>query len=219
VAGDYPTLLLPASAAFAIWTPIYLAMTALAVRQWLPAQRARQVHRRTGWWLAAAGVLNAAWIVMFTQRWVVLSEIVIVALLGCLIVVFGRLSRTPAVGWTDRLLLHTPVALYAGWVTAATVVGAASAGLAAGITVSGPAAITLAVLALVAVGAVAGWAVGTRSAVAAYAAAIVWALTWIAPRTEATAVLVAALVIATALVATVAARLLCDRDPARAAAG
>ena len=51
--------MLPADWTFAIWGPIYLAFLGYAVYQLLPAQRGREVHRATGWWLAVSAVLNA----------------------------------------------------------------------------------------------------------------------------------------------------------------
>nr|WP_232328088.1 tryptophan-rich sensory protein [Kibdelosporangium sp. MJ126-NF4]CEL16795.1 hypothetical protein [Kibdelosporangium sp. MJ126-NF4] len=121
VANSYPTLLLPGGAAFTIWSLIYVAFGALAVRQALPEQRNRDVHRRTGWWLVAAGVLNAAWVLLFTNRLILLAQLMIVALLACLLGAALRLQ--PADGWADRLLLHIPVMVYLGWVAVATVAG------------------------------------------------------------------------------------------------
>ncbi|MET0233611.1 MAG: tryptophan-rich sensory protein, partial [Kibdelosporangium sp.] len=84
VANSYPTLLLPGGGAFGIWSLIYVTFTALAIRQVLPSQRTRVVHQRTGWWLVAAGVLNAAWIALFSHRLITLAQIVIIGLLVCL---------------------------------------------------------------------------------------------------------------------------------------
>src|SRR5690348_14813721 len=58
VAHAYPTPLLPADWAFAIWGPIYLGFLAYAGYQLLPGQRGREIHRRTGWWAAASALLN-----------------------------------------------------------------------------------------------------------------------------------------------------------------
>ncbi|GAB3569678.1 hypothetical protein GCM10027445_21830 [Amycolatopsis endophytica] len=191
VANSHPTLLLPAGTAFTIWSLIYAVLLVTAVWQALPAQRHRDVHRRTGWWLAVSGVLNAAWIVVFTQHWIVVSEVVIVALLACLLTAFAKLG--PARGWADRLLLHIPLGLYAGWVTAATVAGAATTGAALGIRPPDTVAVVLAGAATLATAAVTVWVVSRWRAVAGYALAVAWALTWIAVATPATAVVATAL--------------------------
>ncbi|WP_007025186.1 tryptophan-rich sensory protein, partial [Saccharomonospora iraqiensis] len=132
VADAYPHPLLPAGTAFSIWSLIYVAVLALAVRQVLPSQRGREAHRRTGWWLVGAGACNIAWVVLFGQRWILPAQIVIVALLGALAAAWVAASRVPARDRWDRLLLHGPVALYTGWVAVATVVGAVTTAVAFG---------------------------------------------------------------------------------------
>ncbi|WP_019807249.1 tryptophan-rich sensory protein, partial [Saccharomonospora halophila] len=136
VADAYPHPLLPAGTAFSLWSVIYVAVLALAVRQVLPSQRGREVHRRTGWWLVGAGVCNVAWVALFGQRWVLPAQVVIVALLGCLVAAWVAASRVLARDRWDRLLLHGPVALYTGWVAVATVVGAVTTAVALGAAVS-----------------------------------------------------------------------------------
>jgi hypothetical protein len=96
VARSYPTPVLPATWAFAIWGPIYLAFLGYAGYQLLPAQRGRPVHRATGWWLALSAVLNAGWILAFSARDELLAELLILVLLAVLARVFGRLSRERA---------------------------------------------------------------------------------------------------------------------------
>lgn len=198
VANSYPTLLLPAGAAFTIWSLIYVTFTALAVRQALPSQRDRVAHRRTGWWLAAAGVLNASWVVLFSQRYVLAAQIVIVALLAVLATAALRLPR--AEGWADRLLLHTPITLYTGWVAVATVAGAATTSASYG---AAPSTLS-AVLAVVLTGAAAAAATLRLPAAAGFVAAVCWALVWIAVNTPAAEVRLAAMLAVTVVVVTLA---------------
>ncbi|MFC4852074.1 tryptophan-rich sensory protein [Actinophytocola glycyrrhizae] len=214
VARSYPTLLLPPGAAFAIWSLIYVAFAALAVRQALPGQRSRTVHRRSGWWLVVAGVLNATWVLLFAQRFVVPAQVVIVALLACLAVAAVRL-RAPADGWADRLLLHLPVAVYLGWVAVAAVAGGATTTAAYGAAPTAPAAIT----ALLFTGAAAAVAVARLPAVAGFAASVCWALGWIASGASVPSVRVAAIAAVLAVVVAVAVRLRRGPDPADVAWG
>lgn len=203
VANSYPTLLLPPGAAFTIWSLIYVAFAALAVRQALPGQRGRAVHRRTGWWLAGAGVLNATWVLLFAQRFVVGAQVVIIALLVCLGAAAVRL-RPPAQGWGDRLLVHLPVAVYLGWVAVATVAGGATTAAAYG----APPTTATAITALLLTGTAAAVAAVRLPAVVGFAASVCWALAWIASGASVTSVRVAALVAVAAVVVTVAVRLL-----------
>ncbi len=214
VANSYPTLLLPSGAAFTIWSLIYVAFAALAVYQALPTQRSRSVHRRTGWWLVAAGVLNAAWVALFAQRLVLVAQLVIVALLVCLAVAAWRL-RVRADGWGDRLLLHLPVAVYLGWVSMAAVVGAAATAAAFDAAPTS----AVAVVVLVLTGLAAAVAATRLPAVVGFAVTVCWALVWIASRTPESAVRITALVAVCVVVLAALVRLGRARDRSTAAWG
>ena len=200
VAMRYDTPLMPAPAAFSIWSLIYAAFLALAVRQVLPAQRSRDVHRATGWWLAASGVLNAGWILVYSADAPVLAQSVIVALIVTLAVVLARLTRFAATT-ADRWLLHGPVALYAGWASVATVVGAASTGAALGIPSSGVLGVVLGTVVLLVTGLVAGGVTARARAAVPYAAAVTWALGAIVVAGPAAPVTIAAVVALVAVLA------------------
>jgi len=188
VANAYPTLLQPGGAAFSIWSLIYAAFLILAVRQVLPGQRARVVHRRSGWWLVAAGVLNATWIVLFTQRSFIPAQVAIVALLVVLACAANRM-RSPGGGWADRLLLRLPITVYLGWVAIATVAGAGTT-LAA--VASAPSA-WLSVAALVVTAVLVVAAIWWLPAIAGFVLAVCWAFAWIAVATTAPEVAAASL--------------------------
>ncbi|GAB3890770.1 hypothetical protein GCM10029964_062840 [Kibdelosporangium lantanae] len=193
---------------------IYAGFAALAVWQALPGQRTRRVHRDTGWWLAGAAVLNALWIVLFTQRLVIAAEVVIVGLLVSLAVVAVRL-RVPAEGWADRVLLRLPVAIYLGWVTVATVAGAATTTTA--FNAAPTPAVAVAVLLLT--GVAVALALSRLSSVVALAAAVCWPLVWIAVGTSVGSVRAVALVAAVIVVAAVVVRLVRSSSPKAVAWG
>lgn len=219
VANSYPTLILPGGGAFSIWTLIYVLSIVLAVRAALPRQRRREVHRGVGWWLVAAGVLNAAWVVAFTQRWLVLAEAIIVALLVVLCTAWVKVTGHPAGGWADRLLLHTPIGVYVGWVGVATVSGAASTGVALGITPPPSVSVPLAVLAVLGTAVAAVVAVVWFFAVLGFAAAVAWALAWIAVATPSWPVAAAAIVGVLSVVSAAVLSFWRSRDRVRAAWG
>ena len=176
VAAANTTVVMPVPAAFGIWGLIYAALLVLAVRQLLPGQPGRAVHRATGWWLLASTLLNAGWILVFSAQAVLLAQVVIVALLVVLAVTLARLSAHPADGPADRLLLHGPVALYTGWVSVATVVGAATTGTFLGAPGTGGVAVALGVVVLLVTGVIAAGVVARAAGALPYAAAVVWAL-------------------------------------------
>lgn len=114
----------PASYAFAIWGLIYLGSLLYAVYQLRASQRHREVHRRTGWWLAAAFAASAAWVPIFGSRAIWVSQLVIIALVVVLTVAALRMTAAgPAEDAAERWLFRLPVTLYLGWATLATFAG------------------------------------------------------------------------------------------------
>jgi translocator protein len=219
IANEYRTPLLAAGWAFVIWVPIYVGFLAYAVYQLLPRQRGREIHRRTGWWLAASAVFNAGWVLAFGSRSVLLAELLIIALLVVLAVVFGRLSREPAADVLERGAFRGPVALYTGWVSLATVLGTAATGVWAGLPGDNALATVAAVVLLLAVTAIAAWVVLSGTAVICYAAAVVWALAGIALNDPPAAVVVAGAIAIVVVLAATARRLTTAGNPPRAAWG
>ncbi|MGI9003908.1 MAG: hypothetical protein ACR2GH_20040 [Pseudonocardia sp.] len=219
VAREFATPLLAADWAFVIWAPIYAGFLAYAVYQLLPAQRAREIHRQTGWWLAASAVFNPLWILAFGARLLPLAELLIIALLVSLAVVFGRLSRVPASGVTERVVFRGTVALYTGWVSIATVLGTAATGVGVGLPGDGALAAIAAVVVLLATVAIVSWVVISGTAVVGYAAAAVWALVGIALNDPPAAVVGTGAVAIVAVLAATARRLTTAGNPVRAAWG
>jgi hypothetical protein len=219
VANAYSTPLLPATWAFVIWVPIYLGFLAYAAYQLIPAQRSRAVHRRTGWWLAWSAVFNGGWVLAFGSRWIPLAELLLVALLITLALVFGRLSREPAVGTVERVAFRGPVAVYAGWVSMATVLGTAATGVWAGLPGDNALAAIAAVVVLMVAAAIVAWVVLSGTAVVPYAIAVVWALAGIALGDPPGAVVITGAVAIVVVIAAVARRLSTAGNPVRAAWG
>ncbi|WP_433799007.1 hypothetical protein [Actinomycetospora sp. CA-084318] len=206
MSASLETPIVPAGGAFAIWGLIYLGVLVLAIRQVLPSQWARPVHRATGWWLVGAAIANMAWIVLFSQPLPGWAEVVIIALLVSLAVVLARLATFPTTG-ADFWLLAVPVAFYAGWVSVATVVGTAATGVWAGLPGTGGVAIVLGVVMLVVTGLIAAAVATAGPAPVAYAASVLWALGGIVVAGRPVAVVIAALVAAVIVIAAVVRRL------------
>ena len=219
VARAYPSPVLPAGWTFAIWAPIYLAFLGYAGYQLLPAQQSRAVHRATGWWLAASAALNAAWILAFSARFVLLAELLLVGLLVVLARVFGRLSHERAAGTAERVALRFPVALYTGWVSLALVAGTAATGVRLGLPGDGALATIAAMLMLMVAAAIVASVATFGTAVVGYAVSAVWALIGIALNGPPAAVGVTAAVATVVVLFATARRVSTSGDPRRAAWG
>ncbi|MCP2637967.1 tryptophan-rich sensory protein [Microbacterium sp. HD4P20] len=174
--GSY---LAPASAAFSIWTVIYVGLFAYTVWQALPSQRDRDRQRALGWLIAGTMVLNGLWLVTAQFATLPLTVLAIVVLLALLGVTFQRAVAVPGRGVVDALLIDGVTGLHLGWVALATV-----ANTAAWLTRTVPeswgeaaSAWGIAVLVVVAlIGVAVSWASGWRIAPAL---AMAWGLAWI----------------------------------------
>lgn len=219
VARQYPTPLLAAGWAFAVWTLIYAGFLGYAVFQALPGQRARQVHRKTGWWMAASAVFNIGWVLSFGRGWLPVAELMIIGLLVSVALVFGRYSRTPAESTGERVVARGTVALYAGWVSMATPLGTAATGVWIGLPGAGALATIAAVVVLLAVTAIVSWAVISGTAVVPFALAAVWAIVGIALNDPPPAVVISGAIAIVTILAATARRISTAGYPARAAWG
>lgn len=173
------TPLAPASAAFRIWSVIYLGLLAYSVWQLLPAQRRSERHRALRPWAVASMLLNAAWIWVVQLGWLVLSLVVIVVLLAVLGWILRLLVRTGSGGWAESLITDGTFGLYLGWVTIATVANTSAVLGAAGfdgfgLPITVVASVVLAVAVLI--GVATAWGSSGRIAPAL---ALSWGLAWI----------------------------------------
>ncbi len=117
--------IIPADYAFVIWAPIYLGFLAFAVFQALPAQRLNPRFMRVRLWLAASALLNAAWIAAFNNLLFGLSLLIIVGMLVTALVMHRMLEIGTTKVYGLERVLRLPFSLYAGWLTAATILNTA----------------------------------------------------------------------------------------------
>lgn len=180
LSDENSTLVTPAGPAFSIWGLIYPAGVAVAALAALPARAGDPLLRALAPWLASAFLGNAAWPIVFELGLFGASVGVIVwtlaSLVGALAVL---LRRPPGDSRAERFLVRPAIGVFAGWVTAATIVNVALALQAASITLALPAPIWAALLAAVA-GGLGIFVTLQDRAETGYGLALVWALGWIA---------------------------------------
>ena len=121
ISNKYLTVLTPAGYAFSIWSLIYVGIIAFSVYQMLPSQLVRQRPVRTLYVLSC--LLNCAWIYFWHREQIALCLGLIVGLWVTLILILRRFRDTEEPG--SSLLTTAPFGLYAGWVTAASLVNLA----------------------------------------------------------------------------------------------
>jgi len=118
ISERFPTILTPAGYAFSIWSLIYLSVTAFAIYQLLPANLARFRNVRSIFIVTC--VLNCAWIYFWHHQQMAVCLVLIVALLGSLVWMLFLFGRSESA--VESLFTKVPFGLYAGWVTAATLI-------------------------------------------------------------------------------------------------
>lgn len=118
ISDKYSTVLTPAGYAFSIWTLIYVGQIAFTVYQLLPRNLAR--FRSVRLMYLVSCLLNCAWIYFWHHDQIAVCLALILALLGTLTFIIWRFSVEPAA--EGALFTKIPFGIYAGWVTAASLV-------------------------------------------------------------------------------------------------
>lgn len=118
VSENFPTRITPAGYAFAIWSLIYFGMIAFSIYQALPRNAARFAPIRALYIVSC--VLNCAWLYFWHQQALVVCLALIALLLIVLLAINHKVARPGSVG--ENWLAKVPFGIYAGWVTAATLV-------------------------------------------------------------------------------------------------
>lgn len=117
ISARYPTLIVAAGYAFAIWGPIFLLDGLFAVGQVFTREdslRLRRIRQLT----AAGFALTSLWMVVFAQQWFWLALAVIWLSLACLLaatwLASGRDGESRGPWWQ-----WLPLSLHAGWLSLA----------------------------------------------------------------------------------------------------
>lgn len=177
VSRRYPTYVVPAGYAFAIWSLIFALSLAYAVYQALPARTRSPLLRRVGWFTAAAFLASTLWQAVFPRGLFWASVALIALCLVSLAIVVGRtvpaLARLTA---AERWLVRLTFSIYLGWITVATVANAAQTLSASGWEATSPGAAGWGVAMLLAAGAIAAAVTLATRANVAYALTVIWAL-------------------------------------------
>lgn len=123
ISDRFDVLFKPAGITFAIWSIIYLGLTAFAVYQFLPAQRANPRLRAIGVWFAVSGLANSTWLIFWHYELFPLTMMSMLMLLCALIVIYVRINADERpLRLAEKWLLRLPFSLYLAWICVATAV-------------------------------------------------------------------------------------------------
>lgn len=172
------TLVTPAGPAFSLWSLIYLGLLGYVVWQWR-AGASRRAARIAGP-AAASMVLNALWLGVTQVGWLWPSVVVILALAVVLGVLVRRLGESRPASRVEAVVVDGTFGVYLGWVSVASVANVTAVLVAGGVD-PGPAWSTVLAVAVLGVAALLGaWFAVRLGGRWAIAAAMAWALGWIA---------------------------------------
>jgi benzodiazapine receptor len=118
ISDRYPTVVTPAGYAFSIWSLIYLGLIAFSIYQLLPRNAARFRPIRRLYIISC--VLNCAWIYFWHQGQIAICLAIILGLLVTLLFILKNAANDDQPG--GALFAKVPFGIYAGWVTAASLV-------------------------------------------------------------------------------------------------
>jgi hypothetical protein len=127
----YDTVITPPDYAFAVWAPIFAGCVASTIAQCRSGERDQPASRRTGWPLAGAYAINAAWSLAAQSGRFALTPALLPVATACAATAHVRLQRfgtpTPAAAVTSF-----STALLLGWTALAGVVNLAAGAVLAG---------------------------------------------------------------------------------------
>ena len=113
------TLLTPATPAFSIWSLIYVGLLGYVIWQWRALGNPRAT--RIAWPAAASMLLNALWLGVTQLGWLWPSVAVILSLALVLGVLVQRLGEDPPRSRIEAVVVDGTFGVYLGWVSVASV--------------------------------------------------------------------------------------------------
>lgn len=126
VSDRYPTLIVAAGYAFAIWGPIFALSVAYGVYQLLPAQRRDALTARIAWPAVFVFALTSTWMIVFPQQLFWLALLVIWSSLAALLVIVCRIAPPPRrLRGIERVLVRGTFLIFCAWVALASVLNTA----------------------------------------------------------------------------------------------
>lgn len=118
ISDKYPTVVTPAGYAFTIWSLIYLGLIAFSIYQMMASNLAKFRRLRTIYILSC--VFNCGWIFFWHRDMIAVCLGMIVALLATVLALTIGTQRSASP--VEAVFTKLPFGIYAGWVTAATLV-------------------------------------------------------------------------------------------------
>lgn len=129
LSDEYNNLFTPAGFAFSIWGIIFIMMIIYSVYQLASVfgnssvdSYRRTSAEKTSFWFILANIGNVSWLFVWLNEWTGASVLVMLTILVSLLNIMLRTDlKVSGMSWKDRIFITWPIAVYAGWISVATI--------------------------------------------------------------------------------------------------
>jgi hypothetical protein len=124
LSDQYPNLFVPAGFTFSIWGLIYLLLLIFMVYQiWVSFNKktVQKLSIQSQVLFGLTHVFNMSWILAWHYEMVALSVLIMIAFLATLIILFLNNERIRNTTFIEKLVIETPLNVYLGWISVATI--------------------------------------------------------------------------------------------------
>ncbi len=132
VSDYFPSLFTPPGYVFSIWSVIYTLLIIFMIYQALPSQRDASYLRPTAIFFVIGGVINDSWLILFHYAYAnpglyAVTPILIGLFLFLMLYTYTKLEiGKVSVPIKQKIAVHLPISVYAGWVSVAVIANIAS---------------------------------------------------------------------------------------------
>ncbi len=132
VSDYFTSLFTPPGYVFSIWSVIYTLLIVFMIYQALPSQRDASYLRPTAIFFVIGGVINDSWLILFHYAYAnpglyAVTPILIGLFLVLMLYTYTKLEIGKVnVPIKQKIAVHLPISVYAGWVSVAVIANIAS---------------------------------------------------------------------------------------------
>jgi len=126
LSDNIPNLFVPAGITFSIWSIIYIFLIIFMIYQIMCLIKNERsdinyIEKISGWFILAS-LANILWIILWHYEHVSFSLLAMLLLLASLIMIYLRLNiGLSKVSIREKLMVHTTISIYLGWISVATI--------------------------------------------------------------------------------------------------
>ncbi len=132
VSDSFPSLFTPPGYVFAIWSVIYTLLIVFTIYQARPSQSDASYLKQTAIFYVIGGIINISWLILFHYSYgqpaiYAFTPILIGLFLVIMLYTYVKLEIGKAsVPLGEKLAVHLPISVYAGWISLANIANIAS---------------------------------------------------------------------------------------------